>query len=115
MPSTHSSTLSFYTTYAILCILTPSSSNALSRLSSTSSFLASVSTLGLGCTAIYSRVWLGHHTPRQCLAGASLGTCFAIVWWTIWYGLAGRNGLRESGEGYVELAKHVLRRVVAEM
>ena len=33
-----------------------------------------------------SRIWLGHHTWQQCLAGVLYGTIFALGWFKLWVG-----------------------------
>ncbi|BGP54768.1 hypothetical protein JCM8202v2_002355 [Rhodotorula sphaerocarpa] len=37
----------------------------------------------------WSRVRLGHHTPAQVIAGASLGATIALAWMSLWLGLDG--------------------------
>lgn len=52
----------------------------------------------------WSRVRLGHHTPAQVIAGASLGSAIALVWMSIWLGLDGWSTL--LGRDLVGMASH---------
>ncbi len=91
MPSTHSAAISFLATYIILASLYlplhpsfPSSVNV--RLSP-------MITTPWAIAVVMSRVWLGHHTWPQVIAGASYGLILASVLFGLW-----RSGLNEYAE-----------------
>ncbi|KAG0139484.1 hypothetical protein CROQUDRAFT_666425 [Cronartium quercuum f. sp. fusiforme G11] len=109
MPSTHSSSISFFGIYLFLCcLLLPlhfrliplvspflSSQTLLSLLdqadepSSSSRLLrtfAGLSFLIASAIVCWSRVKLGYHTPSQVLAGALIGSIFGTFWFSLWAG-----------------------------
>ncbi|GAA5883267.1 hypothetical protein JCM16303_007337 [Sporobolomyces ruberrimus] len=121
MPSTHSSSISFFGVYLSLSSLllplhprftslipfydqnVPSLSPTTTPLYShhlTSHPFERILRLSLasffifGSTSVcWSRVRLGHHTKAQVLAGASLGSTIAFVWLSIWLGIDGWSEL----------------------
>lgn len=104
MPSTHSSSISFFGTYLSLSTLllpihpklitllpfwkyfnTGSSSARLGEIV-TRSIIAGGWIIGAGLVC-WSRIKLNHHTFKQVLVGALLGSLVAVVWLSLWLGL----------------------------
>ncbi|CED84311.1 Dolichyl pyrophosphate phosphatase and related acid phosphatases [Phaffia rhodozyma] len=100
MPSTHSTTISYFATYIVLTTaqIAP---------------LQSISVLALGTLICWSRIRLGHHTAPQVIAGVGLGITFGFAHHTLWHGtdVLGLEGFRGVGEGYWDLAEAVIYRV----
>ncbi|KIL69735.1 hypothetical protein M378DRAFT_69116, partial [Amanita muscaria Koide BX008] len=91
MPSTHSTAMSFFATFIVLaCIRLPIHPSLPS--STMMRILPPVIAVPSAALVVMSRVWLGHHTRRQVVAGASYGVAFASVWFTLW-----TSGLNEYG------------------
>ncbi|GAA5974637.1 hypothetical protein JCM5350_001229 [Sporobolomyces pararoseus] len=121
MPSTHSSSISFFGVYLSLSSLllplhprftsliplydhyVPSPSAIPSSLYShhlTSHPFERILRLSLAAFFIFgsasvcwSRVRLGHHTKAQVIAGAGLGSTIAFIWLSIWLGIDGWSQL----------------------
>lgn len=122
MPSTHSSSISFFGTYLSLSsLLLPLHPRVTSLLpfydtvfaplgpgaveaSFWRSFLShwgermtrialAVFFLAGAGSVCWSRVRLGHHTRAQVIAGISLGSCVALFWMTLWLGIVDASKL----------------------
>ncbi|GAA6008898.1 hypothetical protein JCM11491_003825 [Sporobolomyces phaffii] len=121
MPSTHSSSISFFGVYLSLSsLLLPLHPRFTSLIPLYDRFVPSASpvpaslyshhltshpferTVRLALAAFFifgsasvcwSRVRLGHHTRAQVIAGASLGSTIAFAWLSIWLGLDGWSQL----------------------
>ncbi|KAF7322961.1 Galactose oxidase [Mycena chlorophos] len=82
MPSTHSASVSFYAVYislaAIFLPLHPS-------LPATARWFPVIAT-PWAVVVIASRIWLGHHTIAQVVAGAGWGSFCALVAMRLWRG-----------------------------
>ncbi|KAJ2390337.1 hypothetical protein GGI05_003243 [Coemansia sp. RSA 2603] len=80
MPSTHSAAVAYFAAYLvhILDDLGHSGSLRLHRAHAFSALVIVLSSVGA-----LSRVFNGHHTLPQVLAGSLLGVSFAAVWWSI--------------------------------
>lgn len=104
MPSTHSTTITFFSTYIFLSLLPTSP-------------LVGTAALVAGATIAWSRIALGHHTPPQVLAGVGLGVLLGSSHFVAWHGSrqVGFVGLRGVGEGYWDLAEAVAVRVRGQM
>jgi len=107
MPSTHSATVSHYATYIFLgCLYLPIHPTLPSGLSvrilpPLIAFLGAV-------TIVMSRVWLGHHTMPQVVAGISYGVAFASVWFALW-----TRGLNSWGEHAEEIVNHWINATIS--
>lgn len=95
MPSTHSSSISFFGVYLSLCIsqLKPHPRflpNLLSRRDDTEDlspfvrFVLTTAVLYGAASVMWSRVRLTHHTPAQVVAGAAVGSSMAIACFILW-------------------------------
>lgn len=83
MPSTHAATISYYAAYILLgCLYLPIHPTLPSGLYTR--ILPPLITIPFATTIVMSRVWLGHHTMPQVVAGASYGVAFAFVWFALW-------------------------------
>lgn len=102
MPSTHSTTISFYSASALLYLFPTQP-------------VWAVGAAFFGALVAWSRVELGHHSWPQVGAGVLLGAVLAVGQWTCWVGLGSWEGLSPRGEGLWALGEHVLRRVRAAM
>lgn len=104
MPSTHSTTITFFSTYIFLSLLP------------TSPLIGLAAVVG-GGTIAWSRIALRHHTPAQVLAGVGLGITLGSGHFVAWNGSRhlGTVGLRRVGEGYFDLAEVVAKRVWGQM
>ncbi|KAI0649910.1 phosphatidic acid phosphatase type 2/haloperoxidase, partial [Trametes meyenii] len=84
MPSTHSAVITFFAAYITLaCMRLPihpslPASPALSRA------LPPLVVIPLASTIAVSRIWLGHHTWPQVVAGCAYGLLCAPVWFWLW-------------------------------
>ncbi|KZT74977.1 PAP2-domain-containing protein [Daedalea quercina L-15889] len=83
MPSTHSATITFFATYIILsCLYLPIHptlpSSPLTRV------LPIVISIPWAATIVVSRIWLGHHTLPQVIAGCACGLVLAPLWFRLW-------------------------------
>ena len=92
MPSTHSATITFFATYILLAATYLPVHHSL-PLNSASRVLPVLIAFPFATMIMMSRVWLGHHTRAQVLAGSAYGVVFASVWYALWTG-----GLNEYGK-----------------
>lgn len=100
MPSTHSSSISYFGCYLSLNSLIGKpyqvnyrgalwisdkvvQGSILKEVYRTASGLIFISLAGLVC---WSRVKLGHHTPLQVIAGATIGSTIGWIWFSFWSG-----------------------------
>ncbi|KAJ3725973.1 phosphatidic acid phosphatase type 2/haloperoxidase [Lentinula raphanica] len=91
MPSTHSTTSTFYATYILLAAVYLPIHQSLPQNSMTR-VLSLLIALPWATMIALSRLWLGHHTPAQVSVGCTLGFCFAWLWFHFW-----ASGLNEYG------------------
>ncbi|KZT57874.1 PAP2-domain-containing protein [Calocera cornea HHB12733] len=100
MPSTHTSAMAFQSLYLLLCSLSLSLSLSQSEPSASATATAppplsspNIPGARLLLPAAYaayalgvarSRLWGGHHTLPQVLAGAAWGAVSAVCWWGLW-------------------------------
>lgn len=96
MPSTHSATVSYYVVYIFLgCLYLPVHPTLPSGLSTR--IFPPLITFPCVITVLISRVWLGHHTRLQVVAGILYGVTFASTWFALWTrGLNSWGGLAEQ-------------------
>jgi dolichyldiphosphatase len=91
MPSTHSATITYYAIYVPLaCAYLPLHKSLPNE--TTSRILPLFVVIPWACLISVSRVWLGHHTWPQVIAGCSCGVAFAAFWFALW-----TNGFNEHG------------------
>jgi dolichyldiphosphatase len=94
MPSTHSASITFLATYVLLACLYLPAHPAFPAYMRVAPMVVVPYALGV----VVSRVWLGHHSWLQVLAGASYGIVFGIIWFELWRsGLNEQLGLLEMG------------------
>ena len=97
MPSTHAATTSYYAASIILgCLYLPIHPTLPSGLSVR--ILPPLIAFPCAVTIVMSRLWLGHHTTAQIVAGISYGVAFASVWFALW-----TRGLNSWGEQAEEI------------
>ena len=100
MPSTHSAAVGYYATSIFLgCLYLPIHPTLPSGLSAR--ILPPLIAFPCGVTIIMSRLWEGHHTIAQVVAGISYGVAFASVWFALW-----TRGLNSWGEHAEEIFNH---------
>ena len=87
MPSTHSASITFLATYILLASL----HLPVHPLFPANIRLVPFIVVPYASGVVWSRVWLGHHSWPQVLAGGSYGIVFATVWFEIW-----RSGLNDK-------------------
>lgn len=83
MPSTHSAVITYYALYTILASVNFPIHPSLPD----SPWTRAIAPLMITPWAIAiatSRIWLGHHTWRQVLAGFTHGVVFTFIWYRIW-------------------------------
>ncbi|KAL4067639.1 hypothetical protein V8B97DRAFT_1949683 [Scleroderma yunnanense] len=85
MPSTHSSSCTFFAAYATLASLYLPLHPRLHP----ATIYAPLVMVPWATLIILSRVWLGYHTWPQVAAGSALGIGFASVWFRLWMEDAG--------------------------
>lgn len=85
MPSTHSAVITHYAVYIPLACAFLPIHPALPDAPWTRS-LPPLIAVPWACAIVYSRIWLGHHTWPQCLAGCLYGAVFALAWFKLWTG-----------------------------
>ena len=83
MPSTHSAVITYYAAYTILACgylpLLPSlPEGEMSRI------IPVLVAIPWTLTVAISRIWLGHHTWPQVVAGCTYGALFAPLWFSLW-------------------------------
>lgn len=99
MPSTHSSSCTFFAAYATLASLYLPVHPRLHP----AAIYAPLVMVPWASLIVSSRVWLGYHTWPQVAAGTALGVVFASVWFRLWIEDAG--GVRTLGgmlEGWLD-------------
>lgn len=100
MPSTHSATVSHYAASIFLgCLYLPIHPTLPSGLSVR--IVLPLIAFPCAATIVMSRLWLGHHTMAQVVAGVSFGVAFASVWFALW-----TRGLNSWGEHAEEIFNH---------
>ncbi|KAF8201802.1 hypothetical protein BJ912DRAFT_946482 [Pholiota molesta] len=85
MPSTHSATISYFATYILLASTHLPLHTSL-QPGYTWRVLPPLICLPWAVSIVMSRVWLGHHTWPQVVAGASYGIALASIWYALWVG-----------------------------
>ncbi|KAJ4000801.1 DnaJ domain-containing protein [Lentinula boryana] len=91
MPSTHSTTITYYATYTLLASIYLPIHHTLPQ-SWMSRILPPLIVLPWATVIALSRIWLGHHTLAQVSVGCSFGFAFAWLWFYMW-----TNGLNKYG------------------
>jgi len=81
MPSTHSSVISYYAAYTLLATLYFPREMP---YASWPKWLPPLVVLPWAISIVFSRIWLGHHTLNQVLAGSAIGVTFALGWFQWW-------------------------------
>ncbi|KZT30874.1 PAP2-domain-containing protein [Neolentinus lepideus HHB14362 ss-1] len=97
MPSTHSASIAFFTTYICLsCAYLPSHPS----LPSGQAIRILPPILSLPCAVVIagSRIWLGKHTLTQVAVGCGCGVIFAATWFYLW-----THGLNDYGRQLEDL------------
>jgi len=83
MPSTHSAAVSYCAVYIFLgCLYLPIHPTLPSGLYTR--ILPPLISFPCVITVFMSRMWLGHHTMPQVVAGISYGVTFASMWFALW-------------------------------
>ncbi|EPT01560.1 hypothetical protein FOMPIDRAFT_56482 [Fomitopsis schrenkii] len=98
MPSTHSATITFFATYiALACLYLPIHPSLPSR--PITRILPIIISIPWAAIIVGSRIWLGHHTVPQVIAGCACGLIMAPTWFSLWthgindYGVAVEHAL----------------------
>ncbi|KAJ8472691.1 hypothetical protein ONZ45_g16565 [Pleurotus djamor] len=92
MPSTHSATILYYGTFVpIACTRLPIHPT-LPTDPFVTRFAPSLIVVLYAYTVAASRVWLGHHTWKQVIAGGAYGIAFAAIWFKLW-----EEGINDHG------------------
>ncbi|KAG1715693.1 hypothetical protein ID866_1456, partial [Astraeus odoratus] len=91
MPSTHSSSCTFFAAYATFASIYLPLHSRLHPLAVYSPIVM----VPWAMLVVVSRVWLGYHTWPQVAAGTALGIGFASLWFRIWVDDVG--GVRTLG------------------
>ena len=100
MPSTHCAAVGYYTTSIFLgCLYLPTHRTLPSGLYIR--ILPPLIAFPCAVTIFMSRLWLGHHTIPQVVAGILFGVAFASVWFALW-----TRGLNSWGEHAEEVFNH---------
>ncbi|KAF9227917.1 hypothetical protein BS17DRAFT_800085 [Gyrodon lividus] len=109
MPSTHASACTFFAAYIPLASLYLPLHPSLDPLA----VYAPMGIVPWASMIVLSRVWLGHHTWPQVVAGTAFGIGFASLWFKLWVDNVG--GVKTLGEEVEELVNSLLGtpRVVA--
>ncbi|KAJ3977759.1 phosphatidic acid phosphatase type 2/haloperoxidase [Lentinula raphanica] len=92
MPSTHSTTITYYATYILLASVYLPIHHTLPQ-SSITRILPPLVVVPWATVIALSRIWLGHHTLSQVSAGCTLGFGFAWFWFYQWTSGLNRYGL----------------------
>lgn len=107
MPSTHSSAMIFMATYITLAAMRLPLHRSLASLAANQpSYEVTLRTIAPPVGAVWaglvavSRIWLGHHTKEQVLAGCLVGFLFAWAWFQSY--VLGMNVIGERLEAYIE-------------
>ncbi|TFK56709.1 PAP2-domain-containing protein [Heliocybe sulcata] len=99
MPSTHSASVAFFTTYIYLsCAHLPIHPS----LPSGQAIRVLPPLLSLPCAVVIagSRIWLGKHTLTQVAVGCGFGVIFAVTWFHLW-----TRGLNDCGRQLEDLLR----------
>lgn len=92
MPSTHSASIAYYMVYTILASFYLPLHESLPQ-SLMTRLLPPIIVLPWAATVMSSRVWLGHHTWLQVIAGGSYGFSWALFWFILY-----KNGADEYAQ-----------------
>ena len=85
LPSTHAATIFFFAAYITLSSLYIPAHPSLSFLPRWVIVpMAPLLAIPTAATIATSRIWLGHHTVKQVLAGVFLGVTMALGWFYGW-------------------------------
>jgi dolichyldiphosphatase len=90
MPSSHAQFVAFFSVYLTLFLLIrhePHPTKTHTPLSFTHRLLLSLAALLSAAAVAASRVYLSYHTPKQVLAGVSVGVVVAVAWFVVVTGL----------------------------
>ncbi|KAK0503245.1 hypothetical protein EDD18DRAFT_1137057 [Armillaria luteobubalina] len=103
MPSTHSATITFFAEYTSLaCAYLPVHPSLPS--SWITRILPPIIVLPWAAMIVMSRIWLGHHTLPQVVAGCSYGIIFSYTWYLMWV-----SGLNECGRWATQTFPFILQ------
>ena len=92
MPSTHSAAITYFAVYIPLaCAYLPRHPSLPDSEWTTA--LPPLVVIPWAIAIVYSRIWLGHHTWPQCIAGCVYGAAFSFAWFRLW-----TNGLNSYGQ-----------------
>ena len=92
MPSTHSAVITYYAAYTALAAAYLPLHSLVSNSPWTRIAVPSIVVPWATAIAV-SRIWLGHHTIPQVLAGCAHGLLFTYMWFSIWV-----RGVNEYGQ-----------------
>ncbi|KAJ3936856.1 MAG: hypothetical protein NXY57DRAFT_983912 [Lentinula lateritia] len=92
MPSTHSTTITYYATYILLASLYLPIHHTLPQHWTTRIVPPLIVLPWAGLIAL-SRIWLGHHTLAQVSVGCSFGFGFAWLWFYLWTEALNKYGI----------------------
>jgi len=84
MPSTHAATISYFATYISLAAVTIPTHPSLSKVPRQAIALAPFAVVPTAFIIALSRIWLGHHTGKQVIAGSTVGVTLATGWLYMW-------------------------------
>ncbi|KAF8585832.1 hypothetical protein K439DRAFT_1342550 [Ramaria rubella] len=89
MPSTHSATITYYSSYICAACLYLPLHKSFERIPPFVSSLAFETVVPIvvvpwASLVILSRVWLGHHTWEQVAVGIAYGALFSSIWFSMW-------------------------------
>ena len=102
MPSTHSTTISYFATFIVLaCMRLPIHPSLPSGTATR--IVPPIMAVPWAMLVVMSRVWLGHHTWPQVIVGASYGVAFASVLFSLW-----TDGLQQHGQKLEELVESLI-------
>ena len=89
MPSTHSTSISFFMSYIVMALYSyPSTAPSFVQMHRN---VLACGTMVWGVAILASRVYLGYHTVPQVVVGAILGSSSGIVWRKVWKSLIRRK------------------------
>ncbi|KAH8833582.1 hypothetical protein DL96DRAFT_1456291, partial [Flagelloscypha sp. PMI_526] len=103
MPSTHSASLGYFAAWTSLaCLFLPLHKSLPDH--PYTRIIPPLLVLPATFVGVNSRMWLGHHTFNQVMAGVSYGIAFASIWYALWV-----NHLNVYGPWLEDLADGLLR------
>ncbi|KAF8350721.1 hypothetical protein F5887DRAFT_940608 [Amanita rubescens] len=102
MPSTHSTTISYFATFIVLACLRLPIHPSLPSGTATR-LVPPIMAVPWAILVVMSRVWLGHHTWPQVIVGVSYGVAFGSVWFSLW-----TDGLQQHGQKLEELVESLI-------